>query len=359
MVAKTAIATIDRRALVHNFSTLRQLSGQAKILSILKANAYGHGLLTIARALTDTDAIGVARLHEAIVLRDGGITKPIVLLEGCFDKEDLPLLVRYNLQTVVHCHEQLEDLTSSILEKPLVVWLKVDTGMHRLGFAPHHYQSILRQLKQCDNVAENIVLMSHLACADEPNSLHTQQQIQLFNDLSNQFVGQRSLANSAALLAWPQTHFEWVRPGVSLFGISPLAEGSLSNFSFLPVMTLTSRLIAIREQSAGDFIGYGASYQCPANTKLGVVAIGYGDGYPRHAKTGTPVLINGREVPLVGRVSMDMITVDLGIESADQIGDKVTLWGQGLPVEKIATCADTIAYELLCNITPRVYIDII
>ena len=360
MSLRTATACINRQALVNNFSFIKSLAPESKVLAVLKANAYGHGLERIAKALPQADAFGVARLDEALALRAKGVVKPIVLLEGVFDAEDLPILAVNNLQTVVHTQEQLKAILSAHLEEPVKVWLKVDTGMHRLGIYPEDFNSFYKQLKQSVNVQNELVLMSHLGCADEKDSQITHQQIALFQQLTDKCSDEKTLANSAAALAWPRTHYQWLRPGLLLYGVSPMTipAQTAQEIGIEPVMTLQSSLIAVRQLKAGEPVGYGAAWQSEQDTTIGVVAIGYGDGYPRHAQNGTPVLINGRRVPLVGRVSMDMITVDLGPDASDLVGDIATLWGQGLPVEEIADWATTIPYELLCNITRRVQIEV-
>lgn len=361
MALKTATATIDLNALVNNFRYIKKKAPNSKILAVLKANAYGHGLERIANALSvgeyQADAFGVARLDEALALRTAGITTPIVLLEGFFDKSDLDVIAENNLQTIVHNQEQLTSLCSASLEQPLKVWLKIDTGMHRLGIKPSDLFKFYPELAANKNVHSDIVLMSHFGCADDLSNQATSHQIALFEDITDGFQNSKSMANSAGICAWPQSHYQWVRPGLILFGVSPMKEALSDNQSELtPVMTLQSSLIAIRNIAKGDLVGYGAAWQATKNTTIGVIAIGYGDGYPRHAQNGTPVLVNGRIVPLVGRVSMDMITVDLGENSQDCIGDIATLWGKGLLVEKVATWATTIPYELLCNISRRVQV---
>ena len=369
----TATAVINLSALKHNLAQIKTLAPTSKVLAVLKANGYGHGLERIAQALfseknADTDngdssvkadAIAVARIDEALALRSAGITQPIVLLEGFFNSKDLTVLAANNLQTVIHNQQQLDAILSSKLSTPLKVWLKVDTGMHRLGIAPKEFSLFYQELNACKNVQEGIVLMSHLGCADEKASESTAAQISLFESITQDYEEERTLANSAGVCAWPTSHYEWIRPGLLLYGISPLPfETTVKETAcdVQPIMTLKSSLIAVRELAAGESVGYGNAWQSKERTIIGVVAIGYGDGYPRHAKNGTPVLVNGRRVPLIGRVSMDMITVDLGIGAQEQVGDVVTLWGEQLSVAEIAQCATTIPYELLCNITRRVQI---
>lgn len=347
-------AFIDTHALRANLARLRQLAPGPKITAVLKANAYGHGQLVVARALDEADAFGVAFLEEALELRNGGITKPILLLEGFFGATELPFLQRYGLWTVVHQREQVEALEQAHLERPIKVWLKVDTGMNRLGFEPEQVAQMHARLSACASVAQPVNLLSHFASADEPENPQTRAQLACFEQATAGLAGLRSLCNSAGTLLWPQAHADWIRPGVMLYGISPLADQTGQDHGLLPVMRLESQLIATRFTRAGETIGYGGAYTVANDTVIGTVAIGYGDGYPRHAPTGTPVLINGHEVPLVGRVSMDMITVDLGRVPVGKVGDKAILWGKELPVERIAHLADTIAYELLCGVTRRV-----
>lgn len=355
---KIATAVIDLDALAYNYQTIRACAPNSKVLAVLKANAYGHGLERIAQALikhdAPIDAFGVARIEEALDLRAAGIDHPIVLLEGFFSPEDVKILSENNLQTIVHNSMQLKAITQTRLESRLTVWLKVDTGMHRLGVAPEEFLSFYQALKASDNIAQTPIIISHLGCADDVNDSATFEQTALFEKLTTALTVKRSLANSAAICAFKNTHYDWVRPGLMLYGVSPLLGVDESRLALKPVMSLYSSLIAVRHIKAGESVGYGASWVSEKDTVIGVVAIGYGDGYPRHAQSGTPVLINQRIVPLVGRVSMDMITVDLGVDSADKVGDQVTLWGKGLPVAQIAQHATTIAYELLCNITRRV-----
>ncbi|MGB1262078.1 MAG: alanine racemase [Cognaticolwellia sp.] len=357
MTLRTATAVIDLHALSDNYRLIQALSPNSKILAVLKANGYGHGLERIAKALPDADAFGVARIDEALALRDAGITKPIVLLEGFFAEQDIATLAQHNLDTIVHNQQQLDAIVNAQLDTPLNVWLKIDTGMHRLGIDPEQLVDFHQALTQSKNVQQPIVLMSHLACADEENNPATAKQIALFDQLTTDLPLEKSLANSAGTLLWPDSHYQWLRPGLLLYGVSPLPPKQRVD-GIAPVMTLQSSLIAVRNIAAGETVGYGGTWQSKVATTIGVVAIGYGDGYPRHAPNGTPVLINGRRVPLIGRVSMDMITVDLGQHSQEQVGDIATLWGKGLAVEEVAEFATTIPYELLCNITRRVQIQL-
>lgn len=353
MQSRRPQAIIDLSALNHNFARVKQLAPNSKVLAVLKANAYGHGMLPVAQALKQADAIGVARLDEALALRAGGIAKPIVLLEGFFHADELEQVVASNLQLVIHYREQAEALLSASLDAPVRVWLKIDSGMHRLGIYPHEFNALYQRLSQSDNVQGPLRLMSHFASSDELHNPSTLAQLQLFQQTTQHAVGEHSLANSAAVLNWPQSHADWIRPGLMLYGVSPVSDSTGAELGLKPAMTLASSVIAVREVKAGDAVGYGGSWIAAHNTRLAVVAMGYGDGYPRGAGNNADVLIRGKRMPIVGRVSMDMITVDIGAEPV-AVGDSVVLWGEGLPVEQLAHCVDTIAYELLCNITSRV-----
>ena len=357
MSISTATAIIDLKALKHNFSAIQKKAPGSKILAVLKANAYGHGLERVAKALPQADAFGVARIDEALALRAGGVVKPIVLLEGFFNSDDLDILAVNNIQTVIHNREQLEAICNLKLARPVKTWLKIDTGMHRLGIAPEEFKEFYQRLKQSDNVQQGIVLMSHLGCADERANPATPKQLSLFGRIISDIECEASVANSAGICAWPESHYQWVRPGLLMYGVSPMSETDQEYVPKIkPVMTLQSSVIAVRKLTAGEPVGYGGAWVSPKDTHIGVVAVGYGDGYPRHAQNGTPVLINGKRYPLAGRVSMDMITVDLGDDAKVSVGDTATLWGQSLPVEEIASWSTTIPYELLCNITRRVQI---
>ena len=360
-LSRATCATINLSNLKHNLSIVRQTVADGQCMAIIKANGYGHGMMQVAQALSDNgaDAFGVACLDEALALRKAGITQRIILLEGFLRTDELTFIREYDLEAVIHSPHQVKILEEN-KGKPIACWLKVDTGMHRLGFSVAQAKEAYQCLINCESVAKPLHMMTHLANADDREDDFTQQQCVQFKELLDElnFKDEKSIANSAGILGWnqlcPGSHGQWLRPGIMLYGVSPFNDSLAEDHKLKPVMTLSSELIAINQFKKDDAIGYSGSYRCEEDMLIGVVAIGYGDGYPRHAASGTPVLINGIEVPIVGRVSMDMITVDLRNYSDAKIGDKVILWGEGLPVEDIADCAGTIGYELLCGITTRV-----
>ena len=355
-----ARAVIDLDALRHNLARARETAPHSKVMAVIKADGYGHGILRVARALEAADAFAVGRMSEALELREAGVGKPLLLLEGIFDAEEVGLAAEHDLHCVVHTFEQIELLECAAVKRPLTVWMKVESGMGRIGFSEADAVEAWRRLHASEAVAKPIHLCSHLARADERDAPHAADQFARLRAVAERLdpaPGQLSLANSAGLFGHPKTHLDWVRPGISLYGVSPFIGGRGGEEGLRPVMTLTTRLIAVQHREEGEAIGYGASYRCPEAMPVGVAAIGYGDGYPRHAAEGTPVLVNGTRVPLIGRVSMDMITLDLrGLPDA-RVGDEVTLWGKELPVEEVAERAGTIAYELLCGVTRRVLIE--
>ena len=347
-------AYIDLSALEHNLQRVRQTAPNSRVMPMLKANAYGHGMLWVANALADADSFGVARVGEGIELRAAGITKPIVVLEGFFSAEELQQAAANNLHLVIHEPGQLVTLQQQSLPSPVSCWLKVDTGMHRLGFALDEAMQAYAALCACASVADGVGIMTHFSNADDPQNPETEHQIRLLQPLIKQTGAIASMANSGGILNWPESHVDWVRPGIMLYGSSPFNGKTGEDDGLRPVMTLQSTLIAKHNFKQGDGIGYGKTYICPEDMPVGVVAIGYGDGYPRHAPSGTPVLLNGEIVPLVGRVSMDMITLDLSSQPQAKVGDRVTLWGEGLSADTVADHAGTISYELFCRLTGRI-----
>lgn len=350
-----ATAIINTSALRHNLRRIRALTPHSKQMAVVKANAYGHGVIDVAQALhDDADALGVARLPEAVHLREAGITLPILLLEGVFCPDELRQAAALRLQIAVHSPEQLAMLEAADLAAPLTVWLKIDTGMHRLGVPPAEAEAFWQRLCRCANVAPPVNFLTHFSRADEPQAVKTAQQIACFDRVTAGKAGLQSLAASAGIVAWPQAHRDWVRPGLLLYGVSPLAQQTAAAWDLRPVMRLQTRVIAVRPHAAGEPVGYGDTWTSPRATRLGVLGIGYGDGYPRDMPSGTPVWLNGREVPLVGRVSMDMLCVDLGPQAQDKPGDTAVLWGPELAVEKVAAVAEKSPYELVTRLTSRV-----
>lgn len=351
-MSRPAKVVINLSALRHNFSRIRTLAPDSRVMAIVKADAYGHGLVRIAQSLEQADAFGVACLEEARELRQAKIQQRIILLEGPYSGEELTKISQLGLDMVVHDLSQLEMLEQNQLNKPVCIWLKLDTGMHRLGFSPDLASQALARLEQSAGVKE-IRLMTHLASANNREDPMTRKQLQCFSQFNENMSLEKTIANSAGILAFPDAHVDWVRPGIMLYGVSPFSDSNGSQEGLKPVMTLQSRLITVRALKAGDPVGYGATWRCPEDMSVGVVAAGYGDGYPRHAESGTPVLVNGKRVELIGRASMDMLTVDLRSQPQAKTGDPVVLWGEGLPVEEVANHAGTIPYEVLCAVHKR------
>lgn len=341
---------IDLAALRHNLARVRYYAPGAKVLAMIKANAYGHGALVVAQALSEADGFGVADLDEALLLRRAGVEQTIVVMRGFCDATELRVCAEQRLAVVVHQTQQISLLENTRLNRPLQVWLKFETGMHRLGIPMALAQASYAALSRCSFVQQPLCVMSHFATADAVDPFAMARQWMVF-DLGCRALpaAEHSLASSAAILRYPDTHGSWVRPGIMLYGVSPFSDTLGSAFDLQPVMTLQSRVIAIQDVPAGAAIGYGGSFVCPKAMRIGVVAWGYGDGYPRNAPTGTPLVIQGRRVALVGRVSMDLLTVDLSAAPEVDIGAMVTLWGKDLPVETVAQHVGTIPYELLCQ----------
>lgn len=348
---RSASVEIDFNALKHNLSVVRRYSSNAKIVAVIKANAYGHGMLAVADYLMNSvDAFAVACLQEAEYLRSKGVQAPLVVLQGFHSENQLKKCFELNLQPVCHQRWQVDMLSQAKTQKSLNAWLKVDTGMHRLGIASSEANTAFQCLSDSESV-DSVYLMSHFSNADQPEHVSNNQQLMEFNQLVEALGCEASLSNSAAILSMPDAIKSWVRPGIMLYGASPIANKSASTFGLKPVMKLHSKVIAINSLKAGQSVGYGSEWTSQRDSQIAVVAVGYGDGYPRHAQSGTPVLIKKRICPLVGRVSMDMITVDItDMEEPVVIGDDVELWGGMLSVDEVAKSASTIAYELLCNV---------
>lgn len=352
-MSRATRAAISTAALRHNLRVIRGRAPRARVMAVVKANAYGHGLEAAARALAGADAFGVACVEEALRIRAAGLANPVVLLEGAFHPDDLTIAAREGFELVVHCAEQLA-FFAQYAGPPLPVWLKIDSGMNRLGFNPDAAAEVWRHLQSLAVVQQPVRLMTHLANADLRDATCNNAQLQAFENCIRDWPGERSICNSAGTLSLPDAQADWVRPGLVLYGVSPFADGSGVDEGLQPAMTVSTRLIAVKDIQRGAAVGYGGAWRAPEALRIGIAAIGYGDGYPRHAGNGTPVLVNGVRVPLVGRVSMDMIAVDLRGQPDAASGDPVVLWGSGLAVEEIARAAGTVPYELLCGVTQRV-----
>ncbi|MEO8332491.1 MAG: alanine racemase [Gallionella sp.] len=383
-------AKLDLNALESNLEVARRAAPTARIMAVIKADGYGHGLLRAAEALAATDGYALLDIQDAVQLREAGFRQTILLLEGFFSAEDLPVIAEYNLTSVIHSSEQITLLDAHPGSGTLDVWLKVNSGMNRLGFAPQQVAQAFEQLRR-HRAVRDITLMTHFANADETRGVA--EPLALFNDLAASYRVARSLANSAALLRYPESHGDWVRPGIMLYGASPFAEVSAQQLGLKPAMTLGSRIIATQDLRAGDEVGYGAMFRANHSMRIGIVACGYADGYPRQsgrvepeaaprpdevrvsggvplagapgthrptpggcATNGTPILVDGQRTRTVGRVSMDMLYADLSALPAADVGSRVVLWGEDLPIEEVARAAGTVSYELMCALTPRVRI---
>lgn len=347
-------AIIDLSAICQNYNLAKSLASGSDAVAIIKADAYGHGAIRVALAMEpEVPAFGVACIEEAIEIRDAGVKKPILLLEGFFTADELSTIAEQNFWTAVHRIDQITMLEDAQLVAPVKVWLKLDTGMHRLGIDATDFREAYDRLHACENVSD-IVLMSHLACADELDKPHTLQQGALFDQTVRGVSAPHSISNSPATLAWPTMHRDWIRPGLMLYGASPFEASQVNADKLLAAMTLESEVIAVHDLQAGEAVGYAASYVCEENTCVGTVAIGYGDGYSRHAGTGTPVIVNGQRTRIIGRVSMDMCAIDLTGLTNVGVGSKVELWGAQLSVNEVARHCGTIPYTLFTGVTRRV-----
>ena len=353
-MSRLATATIHPGALRHNLARLREKAAPARVMAVVKADAYGHGLERVARALADADAFGVAAIADGLRLRAAGHRQRIVVLSGPDGPADLGEMRRLNLDAVIHHQSQLDWLAADKGDTPIRVWLKVDSGMHRLGFAPARVAEVHARLQAMSTVAKPVTLMTHFAASDEFDNADTAHQIEVFDAATADIPGPRSLSNSAAVLGWPAGRGDWVRSGGLLYGLSVVEGKTGADFGFHPVMTLATRLVAVNRIAQGQRVGYGFAWEAPEDMPIGVAAIGYGDGYPRTVDADTPVLVNGKRCPIAGRVSMDLVTIDLRNAPAARVGDPVTLWGADLPVETVAAHAGTISYELTCGMTRRV-----
>jgi len=352
-MSRPTFLNIDLHALKHNLQRVRECAPRSRVIAMVKANAYGHGIVRVADALSDADALGVASIEEGITLRNAGITQPIVLMEGLFHEDELAEAAKYHFTLVVHHEPHIIMLEQASSDYQFDIWLKINTGMNRLGVPLEQVATLHARLMRAAAVKKPIGVMTHFAEADSLASAATPEQMTRFKQITSALQGPRSLANSAGILAWPDAHADWVRPGLMLYGASPFADKIGLDYGLKPVMTLSSRIIAIDHVKKGEKVGYGGTWAAPADMLIGIVGAGYGDGYPQQAQSGTPVLVNGVECHLAGRVSMDMLAVNLQYMPNAQLGDSITLWGDGLPVERVARQAHTSAYEILTRMTPR------
>ena len=342
---------INASALRHNLGVVRRHAPGSRVMAVIKADGYGHGMLEVAHALGDADALAVARVDEGVLLRQHQPSKRLLVLAGAHDRAEMEAAAEAGLEVVIHHPEQIAVLSRAKLVRPLSCWIKLDTGMHRLGFPPYEFRLRLEQLRELPAVAEVAGVLTHLANADDLGGDYTKTQVSRFEVATGESALPRSIANSAGILGWPESHADWVRPGIMLYGASPFVPPRVE---LEPVMTFRARIISVKEVEKGAPLGYGGDWTAPERMPLGAVAVGYGDGYPRELPSGTPVLLRDRRVPLVGRVSMDTITLDLRGCPEAEVGDEVVLWGRGLPAEEIARAAGTLCYTLFCGITTRV-----
>jgi alanine racemase len=344
-------AVIDRNALRQNLAVARGAAPRARVFAVVKANAYGHGLMRAAAAFSSTDGFAILEIDYAMQLRDAGYRQPILLLEGIFDQRELMLAAEQNFACAIHSRDQVAMLGDLPPGKRVDVFLKLNTGMNRLGHMPGEAPAALAALRASDHV-RSITLMTHFACADDARGIA--DQLAVFESVANREPLPRSIANSATVLRYPGARSDWIRPGIMLYGGSPFADVTAESLGLLPAMTLRSEIIAVQELSAGDAVGYGAAYVADQPRRIGIVACGYADGYPRHAPTGTPILVAGQRTSTVGRISMDMLCVDITSLPQATTGSQVTLFGEGLPADEVASAAGTVSYELFCALAPRV-----
>lgn len=360
-MSRPAKAIIDLAAIRHNYQLAQQLAPNAQTLAVVKANAYGHGSVAVAKTLEPlAPALAVACIEEALELRQAGIVKPILLLEGVFSADEVHIASAENFWLVINSSTQIEMIAAASVPQPLTVWLKADSGMHRLGLSGQPFRAAYLRLKSLPQVHDRVVIATHFAAADELESPYTQYQLDCFTAMVTGLGAPVSLANSAAIMAWPQAQGDYTRPGIMLYGSSPFNQPQINAERLKPVMTLESAVISVRTLDAGETVGYGRNWTAQRRSTIATVAIGYGDGYPRQTPNGTPVFINGQQAALAGHVSMDMITVDVTDLDSVEVGDQVELWGHHIALNEVAERVGTISYELVTRMpqrTPRVYID--
>jgi alanine racemase len=351
-------AVIDAAALRHNLRHTRRVAPDSRVMAVIKANAYGHGLVPAAKALAEADGFAVARLGEGLALRAAGLANRILLLEGVFSAEQLAAAAQARFELMVHNFEQLELLEALGGDAQVTCWIKLDSGMNRLGFRIEEFAAAWERLRRNPHVHTEPTLVTHLASADDRRDPKTPQQLDAFAAATAGLPGARSVANSAGVLSWPAARADWVRPGLMLYGVSPFPSGHGAELGLRAAMTLRTQVIAVKDVRAGETVGYGGAWTAQRATRMAVVAAGYGDGYPRNTASGAPVQVGGRRAPLIGRVSMDMITVDVTDLPAVAVGDPVVLWGSEVPVEEIAAHAGAIPWDLLCSVSQRVQLEV-
>ncbi len=356
LTQSTAVATIDLDALRHNLAVVKRHCPDQKIMAMVKSRAYGHGLVSCARALEDSDGLGVAFLHEALSLRSAGIKKPIFLISGFHHAEEIAQVIEHDLIPVIHSPWQIDALSEADLSQPMTIWMKIDSGMGRLGFAPNAFDHEYQRLRSIPGVHKDIGVITHLSCADDVDDAKTPQQISAYWDLVKQIKGPKSIANSAGILHWPEAvrNTDWVRPGIMLYGVAPNMSEDGKKYDLKPVMTVYAQVLAVKEMKQGQPVGYGSTWSCPEDMKVAVLAYGYGDGLPRTAAGLNVTHANGT-APIIGRVSMDLTTIDCRQVSEIQPGDEVIVWGQGSQsIEQVATSINDFTYEMLTNVSGRV-----
>lgn len=350
--------TFSSENLLNNLRIIKSLAPNSKIMAIVKDNAYGHGLVKVSRYLTScVDAFGVANIADAIVLREAGIDTPITLIEGVFEPGELVIASENDFRVVLHSDYQIEWLADCKLRFKLNAWLNLNTGMGRLGFSPAVAIKAMKVISESPSIVQPVGIMSHFACADDLNNTLNEKQIEIFNEFVKNYSGEKCFCNSAGILNFPDMQYDWVRPGLTLYGGSPLNGTSAESLGLKPVMTFRTKLIAIQKLKCGDNVGYGSHYTCPEDMNVGIAAVGYGQGYPRATKDGGRVIVRGICCPLIGRVMMDMTAIDLRSCPSARIGDKVTLWGDGLPIEEVAAASDRISYDLLTGVRNKVHFE--
>lgn len=354
-MARKTLCTLSTANLLHNLDVIKAKALKSKIMAMVKANAYGHGIRSVSQRLQGTiDALGVACIDEALALRQAKVTTPITLVEGVFAPEELQIAAEQGFSVVFHSDHQVRWLEQKKLPAKLRAWIKINTGMGRLGFSPEAGALAMKTLSENDSIVQSVGMMSHFACADDPEHPMNAKQISAFTSFASKYPGEKSLCNSAALFAFPQMQHDWVRPGLALYGASPFVGKSAASLGLKPVMTFKTELIAIQKFKRGDSVGYGANFICPEDMPVGIASVGYGDGYPRLVQEGASVLVGEERCSLLGRIAMDMAAVDLRPCANAIVGDKVTLWGEGLPVEDLATYSDRLSYDLMTGIQNRV-----